>query len=90
MSAQYHSGGTPLAGKIVWVTGAGSGVGEAAAVLMARAGVSVVLTGRRIEPLEAVAARIAADGGISLRLHPWLRRSLRDMAAWIFWSIMRE
>ncbi len=66
MSAQYHSGGTPLAGKIVWVTGAGSGVGEAAAVLMARAGASVVLTGRRIEPLEAVAARIAADGGTAM------------------------
>jgi NADP-dependent 3-hydroxy acid dehydrogenase YdfG len=66
MSAQHHSGGTALSGKIVWVTGAGSGVGEAAALLMARAGASVVLTGRRIEPLESVAARIISEGGTAM------------------------
>ncbi|MDQ8732827.1 SDR family oxidoreductase [Bradyrhizobium sp. LHD-71] len=52
-----------LDGKIVWVTGAGSGIGEAASVALAGEGATVVLTGRRKEPLDAVAARITASGG---------------------------
>jgi NADP-dependent 3-hydroxy acid dehydrogenase YdfG len=40
-----------LAEKIVWVTGAGSGIGEAAALTLAGEGASVVLTGRREGPL---------------------------------------
>lgn len=51
-----------LSGKVAWVTGAGSGIGEAAALALAGAGADVVLTGRRAEPLEAVAARIEASG----------------------------
>ncbi|MCC6716933.1 MAG: SDR family NAD(P)-dependent oxidoreductase [Acetobacteraceae bacterium] len=47
-----------LKGKIAWVTGAGSGIGEGAAVALAEAGATVVLTGRRVPKLEAVAARI--------------------------------
>ena len=52
-----------LIGKVAWVTGAGTGIGEAAALALARDGAIVVLTGRRKEPLEAVAARIAQAGG---------------------------
>jgi NADP-dependent 3-hydroxy acid dehydrogenase YdfG len=52
-----------LRGKVAWVTGAGSGIGEAAAVMLAEDGAAVVLTGRRLAPLEAVAARIEAAGG---------------------------
>lgn len=52
-----------LAGKIAWVTGAGSGIGEAAALALAGAGAKVVLTGRREEPLRALAERIAASDG---------------------------
>ena len=52
-----------LKDKIAWVTGAGTGIGEAAAVGLAREGAIVVLTGRRKEPLEAVARTIAAAGG---------------------------
>jgi len=47
-----------LQGKVAWVTGAGSGIGEAAAEMLAAEGATVVLTGRRAAPLEAVAARI--------------------------------
>jgi len=54
-----------LQGKVAWVTGAGSGIGEAAALMLAGEGASVVLTGRRREPLDAVAARIRQQGGVS-------------------------
>lgn len=47
-----------LEGKVAWVTGAGSGIGEAAADALARAGATVVLTGRRREPLLQVASRL--------------------------------
>jgi NADP-dependent 3-hydroxy acid dehydrogenase YdfG len=55
-----------LAGKVAWVTGAGSGIGEAAAIALAREGAAVALSGRRREPLQAVADRIAKAGGRAL------------------------
>ena len=57
-----------LTGKVAWVTGAGSGIGEAGALALSQEGASVMLTGRRKEPLEAVAARIAKGGGAA-RVH---------------------
>jgi NADP-dependent 3-hydroxy acid dehydrogenase YdfG len=53
---------TNLAGKIAWVTGAGTGIGEAAALALAEAGATVILTGRRPGPLEEVARRISQTG----------------------------
>lgn len=50
-------------GMVAWVTGAGTGIGEGAALALAREGVKTVLTGRRAGPLEAVAAKIKATGG---------------------------
>ena len=52
-----------LKDKVAWVTGAGSGIGEGAAVALAREGATVVLSGRRKDALETVAARIAKAGG---------------------------
>jgi NADP-dependent 3-hydroxy acid dehydrogenase YdfG len=52
-----------LAGKIAWITGAGSGIGEAAALALSDEGATVVLTSRRREPLERLAARIQQQGG---------------------------
>jgi NAD(P)-dependent dehydrogenase (short-subunit alcohol dehydrogenase family) len=46
--------------RIAMVTGAGSGVGKAAALGLAAAGWTLVLAGRRREPLEAVAAEIGS------------------------------
>jgi NADP-dependent 3-hydroxy acid dehydrogenase YdfG len=52
-----------LDGKRAWITGAGSGIGQAGAEALAAAGARVVLSGRRAEPLEEVADRIARAGG---------------------------
>ncbi|MGB7182008.1 MAG: SDR family oxidoreductase [Burkholderiaceae bacterium] len=52
-----------LNGQVAWVTGAGSGIGEAVALEMAKRGAVVVLTGRRKGPLADVAARIKSAGG---------------------------
>ena len=47
-----------LDGKLAIVTGGGSGIGEATAKVFAEAGATVVVTGRRSEPLEQVAKEI--------------------------------
>ncbi|WP_327739367.1 SDR family oxidoreductase [Streptomyces nojiriensis] len=52
-----------IAGKVVAITGAGSGIGEATALLLAERGAQVVLGARRTERLEALAARIERAGG---------------------------
>ncbi|KOU32224.1 oxidoreductase [Streptomyces sp. WM6372] len=52
-----------IEGKVVAITGAGSGIGEATALLLAERGAKVVLGARRTERLEALAARIGAAGG---------------------------
>ncbi len=54
---------TKLAGKRAWITGGGTGIGAAAARALADAGAEVILSGRRSEPLEAVAAEITGAGG---------------------------
>jgi NADP-dependent 3-hydroxy acid dehydrogenase YdfG len=52
-----------LEGRIVWVTGGGSGIGEAAALALAGEGAAIVLTGRRQAPLDDVARKIGDLGG---------------------------
>ena len=47
--------------KVALITGAGTGIGRASAIGLALDGYSVVLTGRRAELLEAVAAEIPSD-----------------------------
>ena len=88
-----------LTGKVAWVTGAGSGIGEAGALALGQEGASVMLTGRRKEPLEAVAARIAKDGGTA-RVHPGDMSRAEDASRIMgaiekefgrleFWSVMQ-
>ena len=55
-----------LRGAVAVVTGASSGIGESTALLLARAGASLVLAARRLERLEALAERIGAHGGQAL------------------------
>jgi NADP-dependent 3-hydroxy acid dehydrogenase YdfG len=52
-----------LTGQLAWVTGAGSGIGLAAAHELAAAGATVVLSGRREQPLTQAVAAIHAAGG---------------------------
>ncbi|MBL4666444.1 MAG: SDR family oxidoreductase [Sneathiella sp.] len=52
-----------LHGKVAWVTGAGTGIGQAAAISLANAGMTVVLSGRRESALEETANIIRANGG---------------------------
>src|SRR5258708_34809207 len=52
-----------LSGKIAWVTGGGSGIGQGAAVELARAGATVVVSGRRVAALAETEALIKQAGG---------------------------
>ncbi len=49
-----------FAGKTVWITGASSGIGEGLATAFARAGATLILSGRRVEALAEVAGRCQA------------------------------
>ncbi|MBU0563853.1 MAG: SDR family oxidoreductase, partial [Gammaproteobacteria bacterium] len=54
-----------ITGKIVLITGASSGIGEATARLLAAQGATVVLGARRLERLEKLVAEIGERGGVA-------------------------
>lgn len=55
-----------LSDRVVIVTGASSGIGEATARLLAQKGATVVLAARRQEKLDALKASIESDGGTAM------------------------
>lgn len=55
-----------LKDKVVWLTGASSGIGAATAVLASKHGARLVLTARRLERLEEVKARCADPSKVKL------------------------
>ncbi|MFF0505165.1 SDR family oxidoreductase [Streptomyces fimicarius] len=75
---------TGIDGKVVAITGAGSGIGEASALLLASRGAKLVLGARRSDRLEALAARIEADGGTAAWTTTDVRRrtDLADLVAY--------
>ncbi len=64
--SRIHAG--KMDGKVALVTGAGSGIGKAAALRLAREGAKVALFGRRPGPIEEAAAEIRAGGGDALAI----------------------
>jgi len=80
MSANgYRSVFTPdlFKGQRIWVTGGGSGIGRCVAHELASLGAEVVLSGRKAEKLQAVAAEITEDGGRAT----WHAFDIRDEEA---------
>jgi citronellol/citronellal dehydrogenase len=56
-----------FAGRLMWVTGGGSGIGRCVAHELASLGATVLISGRSQDKLDRVAAEIAEDGGRCLR-----------------------
>ena len=67
MSGHYRSIFAPglFTGKVVVVTGGGSGIGRCTAHELAALGAHVVLIGRKLEKLHETAGEIVADGGLA-------------------------
>ena len=57
-----------LTGRVAAITGASSGIGEATAVTLARAGAAVSLAARRTDRIDGLADRINSDGGRAIAI----------------------
>ena len=68
--------------KVVWITGASSGIGKAMAFEWARLGYKVVLSARRKELLEEIALEIKNSGGETLVV----RYCSGQCWIWCFWK----
>src|SRR5438445_10789008 len=53
----------PLGGRVAWVTGGGSGIGQGAAVELGKAGATVIVSGRRANALAETEVLIKQAGG---------------------------
>lgn len=66
----YRPAADLLAGRVILVTGAGDGLGKAAALALAEHGATVVLLGRKVRPLERVYDAIEQAGGPQPAIYP--------------------
>ncbi|OJT18638.1 oxidoreductase [Archangium sp. Cb G35] len=71
-----------IKGKVIVITGASSGIGEAAARLLARSGAHVVLGARRTDKLEKLVGAINSEGG-SARYRPLDVTRREDVEAFV-------
>ncbi len=77
-----------IAGKVIVITGASSGIGEAAAKLLAERGAKVVVGARRLDRLEKLVAEINTKGG-EARAHAVdvaKRSSVQEFVAFANWE----
>ena len=56
--------------RVAWVTGGGTGIGEAGAIALAADGWTVVVSGRRKDALDAVVGQIKKEGGEAEAMAP--------------------
>lgn len=68
--SQYAPPADLLAGRRILITGAGDGLGRAAALACAAHGASVILLGRTVRKLEAVYDEIERSGGAQPAIYP--------------------
>ncbi len=66
----WTAGTDTLAGRVILVTGASGGLGQAVSMACAAAGASVVLLGRNVRALESVYDSIKAAGGSEPAIYP--------------------
>jgi NADP-dependent 3-hydroxy acid dehydrogenase YdfG len=74
----------PLDGRTALVTGAGTGIGRETALMLAEAGATVVLVGRRQHVLDEVAAAVTDAGGTAFThsLHVENADEVGELAEW--------
>ncbi|UMM07806.1 SDR family oxidoreductase [Gluconobacter frateurii] len=77
-----------MTNKVIAITGASSGIGEATARHLARSGAIVVLGARRVERLEKIVAEIKASGGEALAVKLDVT-SREDMTTFIETTVKR-
>lgn len=70
VSRDFRPPPNALADRIVLITGAAGGIGAALATACASLGATVVLSGRKLRPLEVIYDRIEGQGGPQPALYP--------------------
>ncbi len=70
MHADYEPANNVLQDRIILVTGAGDGIGRAAALAYAGHGATVILLGKTVPKLETVYDEIEAGGGATPAIYP--------------------